>query len=220
MSIYFWNGRESGFSEGAVGEQTEYDFTITKKCPNCGREISDGKWLAPRIVKMQNRLQYKKQIPDFINVWGDGLIWSERVVKAFCDMKLTGVKEFVKIDELRIHKKDKINPDLFTNYYSVKVFNSTLKLDRTKTRICYGEKTSYPKCELCNPAGFLEDCISRIQFQSETEVEYDVFSTYEMGSHVFYSQRFIDFCEHNHFVNAVFSAVDEFGIDFEDLFWE
>ena len=169
-------------------------------CPVCGRFVSMLEWLPPRKIRLTST-----RYPDALREWlTEPLVVSERFVEAFRATGLTGIREFVKIDEVRGPRKTSPLPP---NYYCAKVdWTNTVKVDHQKSLI-YGRKYEW-SCELCNPMGSTVNRIERLVLDTTHWNGEDVLNIYGHG--LVFSQRFYDFVQQNGFTNFNLVPVDQY----------
>lgn len=171
-----------------------------ERCPECGRFISALEWLPPRKIRLTST-----RYPDTLREWlGEPLVVSGRFVDAFRAAGLTGIREFVKIDEVRAPRKTSPTPP---DYYCAKVdFSNDVKVDYQKSLI-HGRKYEW-SCDLCNPLGSTADRIDRLVLDTTSWRGEDVLNIYGHG--LVFSQRFYEFVQQNGFTNFNLVPVEQY----------
>lgn len=171
-----------------------------ERCPICKHYISSLEWLQPRKIRLTST-----HYPDVLREWlSEPLVVSERFVEIFRVAGLTGVREFVKIDEVRAPRKNSPQPP---NYYCAKIdYSTSIKVDFDKSQI-YGRKYDW-SCELCNPLGATTDRIDRLVLDTTQWCGEDILRVYGHG--LVFSQRFYDFVRQNNFTNFNLVPVDQY----------
>lgn len=171
-----------------------------ERCPLCGHYVSSLEWLPPRKIRLTST-----RYPDTLREWlGEPLVVSARFVDAFRAAGLAGIREFVKIDEVRGSRKTSPTPP---DYYCAKVdFSSNVKVDFRKSLI-FGRKYDW-SCELCNPLGATVDRIDRLVLDTTHWCGEDVLNIYGRG--LVFSQRFYEFVQENNFTNFNLVPVDQY----------
>ena len=173
------------------------------RCPFCGRRVTGGRWIHPKNIRLT-----KKAEPDILP--GDGIngyfLVSENFMQKYKESGLTGILSFDKIDEVNPSRKGGV---VKNNYYSVEIARSMIAINLEKCDISFGNIDESKICPQCNPAGATMDFIRKLAFNMENDEGYDIFRIYGMGEAVFFSERFIRFCEEEKISNLSYLKLDE-----------
>ena len=173
-----------------------------EKCPLCGRAVSLKRWMDPRKIKLSNT-----RFPDRISWWIlEPLIFSERVKNAYECEGLTGIKQFIPVEVVKVSRKSKkaLPPPL---YFSAEIpFNESIRVDEKKT-IIIGQPYDW-KCELCNPFGTTCDRLEQLRLDTSKWDGTDVLQVYAVG--IIYSERFYDLVKRYNFTNFNLVDIEEY----------
>ena len=178
-----------------------------ERCPICGRAVSMLKWLEPRKIRLTN-----SKYPDRLTAWlPQSIVVSERVVQAYEQEGLRGVKNFTPVEVVKVSRMGKNSPPP-PRYFSVNVdFTLDVRRDEANT-IIIGDKHDW-SCELCHPKGTTCSQLLRLSLHTENWQGEDIFKVYAVG--VIYSQRFYDVIKERGFTNFNLIPVEEYRIGCE-----
>jgi uncharacterized protein YbaR (Trm112 family) len=187
--------RDSKFAEDApliTGPTVpQYDDSLKKVCPVCGRNVSGGLWLRPRHIVLTSR-----RIPDFLYTYSDEIpfLLSDHALKEFQNAGLNGILKAEPIEYSRYLRKSKQEVPIPT-YYHVEVARSRITIDQENSNICYHSHLEGVPCPICRPVPAVRMAVQNLTYHMEQYEGYDIFQTYEQGDTLFVSQRFIDFVQ-------------------------
>lgn len=192
----------STFAE-IVPKETKFDHSICVHCPCCGKRVSGSFWVQPREIVLT-----KRKLPDFLYNYVDyvRVHLSEVAIKKILESDLRGIIKVDEIDSVRFQRKSKevvIPP----KYYRIEVARSRITIDHASSDIKYGKMGDYGYCPLCRQVPATYNIIRKLELNMEQYEGYDIFQIYEMGTRVFLSQRFIDFCEDNKLTNLFYTKL-------------
>ena len=165
-------------------------------CPNCGAFIGSLFWSEPRKVVLS-----RPKYGDFVG--GNKYLVSERVKEAYEKSGLNGIKQFIPVEVSRVQHLRK-NPPKPPKYYSLELVYSFARVDLEKSIITGQRNDRY--CSLCNPLSSTNDKIDGLYIDDSGWAGEDLFHLHELGSSVYASQRFVDFCLEHQFTN--FNCID------------
>ena len=165
-------------------------------CPVCGRLMGRRYWPEPRKIILS-----KPKYGDFVS--GNAYLVSENFKTAYEQSDLKGIKKFipVEVEKVRYARKHPAKPP---QYYSLEVVYSLAQLDRVKSKIEYDVDltASNKACSLCSPYGIAaKSVINGLHIDTTNWAGEDIFHIHEMGSSVYASQKFVDFCLEHNFTN-------------------
>lgn len=160
-------------------------------CPKCGAPVGWLDWIEPRRVKLS-----KPKYGDF--VYGLRMLVSENFKNAYEKSKLKGIKEFLPVNVMKVNYLGK-KPFPQTRYYSISLMYSLAKVDLNKSKITGQVRERH--CDLCMPKRTTIDEVDGLYIDDSNWKGEDIFHLYEMGSTIFVSQKFVDFCLENKFGN-------------------
>ena len=172
------------------------------KCPLCGRPVGSKKWMEPRRIKLSN-----SRFPDRISWWiSDPPILSESVKDAYKREGLTGIKEFIPVEVVKVSRKSKkALPPPF--YFSAEIpFNESVRVDVNNT-VRIGEPKEW-KCELCNPFETTCDRLEQLRLDTSKWDGTDVLQVYAVG--IIYSERFYELVKRYNFTNFNLVDIEEY----------
>lgn len=176
-------------------EQNGAKFEGCETCPVCGGCVSSLKWQPPRKVKLS-----KPKFGDLCFGTLTPFIVSERFKDLYQQSGLTGIKEFYKIDDVKVSYRSALKSPSPT-YYHIEFQRIGLAIDYKRSKVS-GQKSKERNCDLCNPAKMLKEDVNGIFFKEGTyNPKYDIFWIYEFGDIVFFNERFKDFCIKNEITN-------------------
>ncbi len=170
-----------------------FDHNIKPKvCPLCGRDLEGSKWLGPYNIMVN-----KKKMGDAIFGVPDLHLFSERFYNAYLQSDLKGIENFTEMN--LFYRGEKIE----SKYYQISINYSMKKFsyaeERKKQRVF---DKSIPRCPLCMKSGNgVLDNWRDIYFDNQTD--FDIFKIFEQRGRVFCNERFLTFCDINHFTNLV-----------------
>ena len=164
---------------------------VAPKCPKCGEAVGKLDWFEPRKIKLS-----KPKYGDF--VYGVRLLVSENFKNAYEKSNLKGIKEFLPVNVVKVNRLGK-KPLPEMRYYTINLMYSFATIDLDKSKI-YG-KPMGRYCELCKRTGIWINEIDGLYIDDSNWKGEDIFHIYEMGSTIFISQKFVDFCLDNNFSN-------------------
>ena len=171
-------------------ENKDLDYDLIERCPLCSSYVSGAKPKQPyRLI-----LSTQKQIGDFIFGLFGYIVVSANFKREYEKSGLTGIKEFRKIQRVRV-RKDIVDIELYA-----------IVLERVDVRpeavISTGEDNDRPICKLCNPYGRINFSEKGLKMNLNTQSETpDIFLTYTNGDLAYCNQRFVDFCKSRKFKN-------------------
>ena len=174
-------------------EDTQY-LSVCPLCPKCGGYIGPCYWVEPRKVILS-----RPKYGDFVS--GIELLVSERVKEAYEKSSLEGIKRFIPVEVCKVRYIRK-SPPLPPKYYSLELGYSFARVDLKKSVIMGKHNDRF--CELCNPRSCMTDKIDGFYIDDSNWGGEDIFHLHEMGSMVYVSQRFVDFCIENEFTNFLY----------------
>ena len=192
-------------SKYAWGEVVDpiYDENNVSLCPVCNGLLSGMKWIGEKKLEIRGR----KNIPDFLYAYGinSPFVISEKALTVLKENGIKGITDTEKVDRI-IVKKEIINQ----TFYIMTLERCIFPIDYTRSKIVFGtEFHPEKKCKLCNPFGRTKDFILGLYFDRKTDVDMDIFYTYEMGDTVFLSERFVMVCQENNLTGLFYENVTE-----------
>ncbi len=180
-----------------------YDENQIPLCPVCKQFLSGMKWVGEKTLELRGR----KNIPDFLFTYGTAtpFVISEKALTVLKENGIKGIIDAEKVDKV-IVKKVPVDQ----TFYILTLTRCILPIDYTRSKIVFG-KEYHPEriCNLCDPVGRTKDFILGLYFDSHTEVDTDIFHTYELGGAVFLSERFINVCQENNLTGLYYENVIE-----------
>ena len=189
--IQYYSMGENLFARGYAYSDYEddtLDYDLIEKCPLCGSYISGAQTKQP----YQLVLSTKKKIGDFTFGLFHFIVVSANFKDKYEKSGLTGIKEFRKIQKVRV-RKEIVDIEL----YAIVIERIDVRLEPIISDS--GEKAI---CKLCNPYGKIyygeKGLKMNLNTQSSTP---DIFMTYTRGTGTFCTQKFVDFCHSNGFTN-------------------
>lgn len=188
--------------------EVSYDYDRIVHCPQCGRFVSGGYWLPPREVVLTSR-----KIPDFLYAYCDNVdfLLSEQALTRIQKAGLKGILKAEEIEQVRFQRKSK-KDTIIPKYFHIELAYSRITLNHEKSVIHYGADCSDTGiCSLCRQVAKTRNFTRSLVFNMENFEEYDIFHVYEMGSLVFLSQRFVDFCRRESLTNLHCTPVHRYG---------
>jgi hypothetical protein len=164
-------------------------------CPKCGAPIGMRYWLEPRRIILS-----KPKYGDFVS--GQEYLVSEGFKSAYDQSDLKGIKAFIPVEVAKVRYLKKNSPSP-SQYYALDLERSYARIDHEKSFITWEMETQDHKkiCELCNPFGTVSIEIKGICIDDSNWGGEDIFHLHEMGSTVYASQKFVDFCLEREFTN-------------------
>ena len=178
----------------AFGEEVEpIVLGDCEYCPKCGKPISLMKWLNPMYVKLS-----KPAYGDFVYGTFEFFLVSSRFKEQYDQSDLKGIQSFQRIDGIKVSRM-KLHSPAPEEYYYITPVLSHMKIDNKRSRI-KGQRNGF-KCSVCNPRGITNDKIDGFTLVSDDWNGEDIFRVYELGSTVFMTQKFVDFCIRKGFTN-------------------
>jgi len=173
-----------------------------EKCPLCNGPISMLRWMEPRKMRLSN-----SKYPDRLTAWlSEPMVVSERVKDAYEQEGLTGIREFIPVEVVKVSRMTKNSPKT-PKYFSAEIDRTTyVRIDVTKS-VIIGQKYDW-SCELCNPRGATCDKIVKLSLNALEWKGEDVFKVFSVG--VVVSQRFYDFVEKHNFTNFNLVSVEDY----------
>lgn len=168
-------------------------YSSSPKCPKCGNSIGLMYWIEPRKVILSKPLY-----GDF--VCGNKFLVSDKFKNSYEKSDLVGITRFIPVEVVKIRhmRADSPNPP---QYYSIDLEYSFARVDLKKS-IVKGQRFSKEMyCPLCEPFGTTKDEIHGIHIDDTNWGGEDIFHLHEMGSSIYTSQKFIDFCLEKVFTN-------------------
>lgn len=128
-----------GYAYSMYEKDSVIDYNITNKCPLCGRDVSWAANLPPYNVVLSTH-----KLGDFIFGLFDYFIVSKRVKELYERSGLTGIKEFRRIDRLRVRKEI-----IDAEYYGVVPERVNVRPEPIEVKYLCDE----PVCEVCSQKG-------------------------------------------------------------------
>jgi len=174
------------------------------RCPKCGAGIGYSYLAEPRKVILS-----RPKYGDFTS--GIELLVSERVKEAYEKSDLKGIKRFIPVEVCKVRHIRK-DPPLPPKYYSLELGYSFARVDLEKSVIIGKHVDRF--CELCNPTSSTKDKIDGIYIDDSNWGGEDIFHLHEMGSCIYVSQRFVDFCLVNEFTNFLYMNTRELKLGY------
>ena len=171
------------------------------KCPKCGSAI--GKLRCAEPIKV---ILSKPKYGDF--VYGLELLVSDKFKNAYENDNIKGITKFKHVDVIKIRylgKKSLLPPP----YYAIEVVYRYARIDLQKSNI-KGSEISSRYCDLCYPFRFSWDEINSIYIDDTNWAGEDIFHMHEMGSAIYLSQKFVNFCKKNELTNLKCINTKEF----------
>jgi len=195
LEIINYDDSNFAFCDLPEDTKTADSYPSCPYCPKCGASIGRRYWLEPRKVILS-----KPKYGDFVS--GQRYLVSERFKYAYEKSDLKGIKEFIPVEISKVRYM-KQNSPLPPQYYALDLERSYARIDHEKSCISWAMKTQDPKrvCELCNPVGAVTTSIKGIYIDDTNWRGEDIFHLHEMGSSVFASQKFVNFCFEQEFTN-------------------
>lgn len=182
-----------------------YDENNISLCPMCKGFLSGMNWIGEKTLEIRGR----KNIPDFLYAYGinNPFVVSEKALTVLKENDIKGITDTEKIDRI-IVKKEITNQ----TFYMMTLERCIFPIDYTQSKIVFG-KNFHPerKCKLCNPVGRTKDFILGLYFDRKTDVDMDIFHTYEMGDTVFLSEQFVKVCQANNLTGLFYENVTEYN---------
>jgi len=170
------------------------------RCPECGSPIGSLFWQEPRKIILS-----KPRYGDFI--CGNDFLVSENFKDAYEKSNLKGIKRFipVTISKVRYMGKKSPSPPL---YYTIELIYSFARVNLIKSVIKGQRDDRY--CKLCSPFLCTKDKINGIFIDDRNWGGDDIFHLHEMGSSMYASQKFVDFCLKNKFTNFMYENTHDY----------
>jgi len=171
-------------------------------CPKCGHPIGSLYWLEPRKVVLS-----KPIYGDF--VYGLRFLVSDGFKAAYEKTELRGINAFipVEVDRVRYMRK---NTPLPPQYHALDLVYSYARVDKEKSIIKGQPLEEWQHCSLCNPFGVMSNEIRGLYVDDTHWGGEDIFHLHEMGSSIYASQRFVDFCLKNGFTNFSYTNTRDY----------
>ena len=175
-----------------------------ERCPLCNAPVSMLKWLEPRRMRLTN-----PKYPDRLTAWlSEPMVVSEKVKEAYEQEGLTGVREFVPVEVVKVSRMTKRSTKP-PKYFSAEIgFAANVRLDIAKSKIV-GQKHD-GSCELCDPWGKTRDKIVKLALNASEWKGEDVFKVFSLSARIIVSQRFHDFVERHCFTNFNLVPVEDY----------
>lgn len=168
----------------------EYDYERYIYCPHCNKRVTGAYWKRPREVVLTSR-----KVPDFLYACCDEapFVISKDALDKIQAAGLKGILVAEEIEKVRFQRKSKYETPI-PRYYHIELAYSRITIDHLKSKIIYGEPGgSYRFCPLCRGVPRTYNFFRYLELNMEGYEGYDIFHMYEMGGHVLFSKRFIDF---------------------------
>lgn len=171
-------------------ENDSLDYNLIETCPLCGSNISGASSKQP--YKMV--LSTQKKIGDFIFGLFHYIVVSPYFKEEYEKSGMTGIKEFRKIERVRV-RKEILEIELYA-----------IIIDRVNVRpepiIADEINKNRQICQLCNPYGkfFIGEEGLKMNLNGQ-EGTPNIFMTYTRGMGVYCDQGFVDFCKDKRFTN-------------------
>lgn len=182
----------------------KYDRSRTPRCPKCGAAIGSMYWIEPRKVILS-----KPKYGDFI--FGNEYLVSERFKETYEKSGLKGINQFIPVEVAKVRYSKK-NPSQPPQYYTIDLEYSYAIVDLTKSVVKGQPDERY--CSLCMPFGTTIDEINGIYIDDTNWGGEDIFHLHEMGSSIYGSQKFVDFCLKNEFTNFNYENTKDYIFKF------
>lgn len=174
----------------------------SKRCPVCGRPVSMLEWLEPRKVRLS-----KAKYPDRLTSWlTEPMVVSERVKAQYEKENLSGIREFVPIEVVKVGRLKEKSPKPPRYFCAIIDYTTSVKIDLSKT-VIGGQKCDW-SCELCNPWGITVDHITQLALDTTNWNGDDIFRVYSLG--VVVSQRFYNLIKENGYTNFNLGSIEEY----------
>lgn len=206
---------KSSYAETALIE-VDYLYDNYVACPECGRRVTGAYWLPPREVVLTKRV-----VPDFLYVLTDRapFVISEKALTVIQNAGLTGILRYEEIEIARFQRKSKTEIPI-PKYYHIELAYSRITINHERSVIDHGPASIDHKklCPLCHPVLGTYDFYRKLSLNMNAYEGYDIFHCYEMGEHVFLSQRFIDVCKENNLTNLFYTPSEAFGRELYEYF--
>ena len=197
------NPSEQFISEFCDVEKVDPQYGESEKCPLCGRAVSNKEWLEPRKIRLSNT-----RYADHLYYWfcNYPFVVSERFVEVYKESNLSGIKEFLPLEVVKVSRMRKNSPKPPRYFIATIPFTKNVTIDVDKT-IVVGKDRDW-KCELCSPFGKVRDHFEKLTLNTTNWSGEDIFEVYNLG--IVASQRFKDFVEENNFTNFEFIKIADY----------
>jgi hypothetical protein len=197
--------------EGILGSR--YDADVEKaepvnrgdapQCPRCGDPIGMLTWLPPFRVELK---LHGEELGDFIKVFGNDLLVSERFAQAFREEGLTGLEGFHPVEVVRVRRKRRSSkPIPVPRYLLVGVCFGRAAVDVARSRIL---NVRTPTCEECRSGGI--NAIFGFAFEEGSWRGEDIFHPRGAQGVLTVSERFERFVARHGFTNLRMTPTDEY----------
>ncbi len=173
------------------------------RCPRCGEPIGMKPWLPPHRAEL---VLHGEELGDFIEVFGNDLLVSERFAQAFREEGLTGLEGFHPVEVVRVRRKRRgPKPTHVPRYLLVRVCFGRAAVDVARSRIRYVRP---PTCEECRSEGI--DAIHGFTLEEGTWRGEDIFHSRGGQGVLTVSERFERFVARHGFTNLRMTPTEEY----------